>query len=356
MAVLAAAVGAGAGGAPAASSGITVSLASSPSDGSSVAYSFTVDGQYTYVSYTATIDRPSTDTGNLTHQRLSLPVQCTDSTCAITTDTTFAGSEIVYTSGCPSATYRANGTFTKAGISCGFANGALPPGGRLTVQVVFRVPKDADTDATALNSRAAFLADESVNDQQPQSAHADTFVSGTNHISLTNVATDAVNSYTNPGSATTIGTDPVLSGTNERSTTVDVPAVASGVPVAINEAAASGCPTAVTSTNRACFGQVAAVSVNNGVAFSLGTCADLKTACPNALKVNGAITNIPKFVNLNKFAIFHISDAGVAKIVPLCSSGNTDSTGDCLLQLNVSKTLITFVAQGPSNGSWGSAS
>jgi hypothetical protein len=172
---------------------------------------------------------------------------------------------------------------------------------------------------------------------------------------LVTSATAAINSWTNPDSlqATTLGTDPNISTTNELATTLNVPGVDGGVPVSISEATPLVCPGAVIATNRACFGQAATVTVNNGTPFS-------GCSTSSCLQITGNFygPNIPKWVNLNKVAIYHTyvkgDGATETKIVPLCTKG-TDGSGDCLLELTVLKSRITWRAQGPSNGGWGSA-
>ncbi|MFN2628745.1 MAG: hypothetical protein ABR569_08940 [Gaiellaceae bacterium] len=368
-AVLLSMLGGGATRATAASPKLTVTESVLPAAGLPVAYTNTLRDPSgtpiaTYVSYSIDVARDPSDTNVLTHARISEPVTCTDATTCH--DSAFAGATVVSVSGdCPTATYRGTAAFPKEGVSCDL--GSLPPAATRHLQIVIQVPAKADTDAndaSALANVAALFVEEGLNDSQPTASHTDTFASnGSTPVvtPLTSTATDAMNSFTNPGVSTLLETDPTLADGNVQSTKAVVPATAKGVPVTLSEGApltASTCPSLITSKGLTCIGELSTVKV--GATFP--SCSSLTTACASALDMTFSVfgPSVAK-ITVNKITVFHIGDDAVVRIVPLCSSGQTDTgdsaTGDCVISSSVNKKTgdITIRAQGASNGGWGSA-
>jgi hypothetical protein len=340
-----------AGTAAAASPTFTQSLVADPGAGN-VAYS-TAD-QPAYVGYTITFTRGAGETSNLSHARISAPVNC-DALTMNCPDSDFpSGATIVSVSGdCPTPVYRD----AMRGVSCDIAS---PQSGvPITIKIVVQTPPSGG--ATAIANQAALTVDEGGNDAQPNAKNEDTFGTAQTVTQLTSDTSGALNTFTNPNSTgfQTFATDKHLGATNPQSTQATLHG---GVGVGVGLAETnfgSNCPG--TASGLTCFGQLSTITVEQSGAGGPFACVATNLADANCLQFTVVVagSTLGFSVNTKKVTIYHTTLTGTFP-VPFCSTGHTDtgtSAGDCIVSIvQDSKTKnITWVARGPSNGGWGGA-
>lgn len=348
-----------AGGAGASSPLITSAFSSAPTPDLPVAYS--TAAQPSFISYHVTYTRdPSDTTSNLTHATVSAPVVC-DSTPNCTDVTFPQGASIVFVSaGCPNPTFRPSSTDPR-GVTCDF--GSIKTTGTIVdfTMVVQVPPAGGDT---SLANQAVLVVKEGGNDSQPQASYTDTFPTGTITNALTSDTSSSLSTFTNPSSKTTqtFSTDPNLcfsgSCNNPQSTKASIPA---GVGVALGLAESSdgfstaNCPAYVSTNAQTCFGQLSTIIVPgsytcNAPAPKPGDSCLVFTVVVLGSTLPSSVTNANGAINTNKVTIYHNGTA-----VPLCKTNKTDSVGDCIVSITQDSVTdnVTWVARGPSNGSWG---
>ena len=346
-----------AGTAPAASTSpqVTVTKTSFPAAGVPVAYSEVVAGQSTYISYTITVNYIGGN-GTLTHAQLSDPVSCDAAGC---TDLQYAGATVVFVSDtCGTAVYRGTPDFPKQGVTCQF--GSLSPGAKFDVQIIFKVPTQANAGgATSFSNVASVSGKEGSSDNQPISTHTDTFPSNGNvpvDSPLTTNATDALNSYAPPGVVTTLQTDPTQVAGNYQHSKVTLtgpPNVGSlvnlaecGGPSILGATAA--CPTGTSSpcpTGTPCTTQTSLVFVtgSGGTFFQSNHMTLVFTLFANEVAAAS--------IKIQKLVWYHNTNP-----VGICPDRTSDPSGDCLVGppvLDKKTGNITITVDGPSQGGWG---
>jgi hypothetical protein len=367
-AVLAALIGA-AGRSGAASPVITPSQSSIPGDGVAVAYSGVVAGQSNYVSYTVGFQRGA-DNNNLSHARVSEPVNCTGTTTTTAcTDSGFIGAKVVSVAGtitvgstttpfCTAPVGRTGANTVPAigaeGVTCPI--GALASNSTISLTIVFQVPaKSTVCTDTSFDNRAALLVDESINDSQPQSNHQDTFA--TDGVGMTTLLTcdaaNALNSFALPGDAATFQTDVTPGTGNYQASSVSwgggTPTLSfPGGGLQLFEcgrpgsgAQANACdPLLPSPCGGACLTQTSVINVPTALSFFQA----------NHLTITLTFfpSDFPKGFNWRKLVIWHN-----ASPVPYCPTRAADS--DCVVSLLLDKATGNVIAtiDGPTNGGWG---
>jgi len=317
----------------------TGTLSVAPGGGVAVAYSTTT--QSAYVKYTMTWQRDRADTSRLTHPIVSAPVTC-DSTpnCS---DTNLVGGTITKVTGCTGTLTLRNSSH---GFKCEFPN--LDTGDGITLTVIVKIDTFSTTAPGSITNRAALTVKEGGNDNQPQASVTDTFPTLPITTPLSNDTTSELNTYTNPDAtdAQIFSTDLNLGSGNPQSTQARIKKLA-GVTLDIVESDFATCPGTVDGLT--CFGQLSNISVG-----STFPCTATNLADANCMQFTVVVlgSSLKFSVNTKKVTIYH---NGVG--VPLCSSGNTDATGDCIVSIvqDPKTKNITWIARGPSNGGWGGA-
>lgn len=346
--VLLVVLGGGAANAPAASPQISVTKTVLPGQGASVAYSETLPGQSTYVSYTISVARSLTDNNRLTHARVSDPVTCGTTGC---NDAEFAGAEIVSVSdSCGTAVYRGTAAFPKQGVTCEL--GSLPAGTAFDIQIVVKVPTKANAaGASSLSNLAALFVDETGSDEQPQASHQDTFPSNSSVpvvTPLTDDATDVINSFAPAAATTTFQTDPNQSATNFQATLLTLTGPPSGTTVGLQECDGLGadCP---SGTPTPC---PAGCSTQTSLIFVSGSGGDFFQAHHLTMQLTFFPNELSKTFNWKKLIIYHDLNP-----VGLCTGGTPDPTGDCVKTITLDKATgrVVVTIDGPSQGGWGGA-
>jgi hypothetical protein len=319
----------------AATTSITITSSQQPAAAATATVSST--GQTTYVFYSLTLVSNSSWTHvTLTDKQPSVSL---NGTAALLND-----ASVVFVGGCPSTpALLANG-----GFSCGIDK--LSPSVPLTISVVVQTPTSGDTLAV----QPVVTGDERASDQN--SAKPDTFQTPLSWT-LSSDTTNAVTSYTNPAASSGTAaffTNKQLTPQNPQWTQADVPngLAPLGVLVSLQERpfGAGECPSIVTSSGGTCFGQVSQIGV--GSSGSGG----VFTSTPLGFTVRVAAASLTSKVNPAKSYLLHNPGTGYEK-VPLCSTGRTDSTGDCTDSIILDPVThdVIWKAHGPSNGTWGGA-
>jgi hypothetical protein len=356
--VLAALIGA-AGRSGAASPVITPSQNSIPGNNVPVAFSDIVPGQPGYASYTVGFAR-GTDNNNLSHARVSEPVNCNPATgnCS---DAVFAGATVVSVVGtvtvgpttrtfCTTANAVGRGALGAEGVTCPI--GALAANSTISLTIVFKVPtKGAVCTPRSFDNRAALLVDESTSDSQPQSNHQDTFATGAGMMttSLTCDAANALNSFALPNTAANFQTDATPGAGNFQASAVkwgggDLSQFDGGG-LELFECGGLGIPCGSGASSPCgavpCLTQTSVVNVpgSGGPYFVANHMTITLTFFPS---------EFPQGFNWRKLVIWHDGSA-----VPVCP--RSGSTADCVVSLLLDKTTGNVIAtiNGPSNGGWG---
>jgi hypothetical protein len=361
--VLAALIGA-AGRSGAASPVIFPSQNSMPGDGVAVAYSGVVGGQSDYVSYTIGFQRGA-DNNNLSHARVSEPVNCTGTgTTTACTDSGLIGATVVSVTGtitvgstttpfCTAPVGRTDPTIG-AGVTCPI--GALAPNSFISLTIVFKMPtKLAACAAQTFDNRAALLVDESINDSQPQSNHQDTFATSDGGMTtlLTCDAANALDTFTLPGTAASFQTDATPGAGNFQASAVKwgsvTPAGFPGGGLRLFECGIPGgaqgtaCDPSVANPCGPvpCVTQTSVINVpgNLGAYF---------IANPMTITLTFFPSDFPKGFNWRKLVIYH--DTHQVRTCP-----DTTFDVDCLSSLILDKATGNVIATivGPANGGWG---
>jgi hypothetical protein len=323
----------------AATTAITITPTQAPA--ANVPATLSSAGQTTYVSYSLNLSTKS----SWTHVVLS------DSAPTVTLNgapVANSGAAVVFTD-CPGA------TLSGGGFSCNINK--LSPGVPQTFTVVVQTPTSGDT----LMVDPTVQGDESANDSS-NASKPEVFTTPL-QWSLTSDTTNALTSYTNPAITTgtaTFFTNKNLCGAttcptkNPQWTEADVPngVLPDGTLVSLKERNYNSgeCPGFVSKASLACYGQISQIGIT-GSGLSSGFSSN-----PLTFVVRVAGNSLTTNVNLNKAFLFHDPGTGYEK-VPFCSTGKTDSTGDCTVSIVQDKATgdIIWTIQGPSNGNWGGA-
>jgi hypothetical protein len=291
--------------------------------------------QTTYVSYSLTFTSAQS---SWTHVVLRDGAPTVDGVASTQAKTVFVG-------GCPSPP-----TLDGGGFSCSIDK-LSPSTSPLTINVVVQTP----TSGATLAVNPTLTGDEG----SGTPGKTDIFPS---HLSWTlsgNTTTD-LSSFTNPGNKVgnaAFSTDKHLSASgNPQWTQADVPngIAPLGVLVSLQERnfATGDCPSFVSKASLSCFGQISSITVDpSGSGGPFSSCS-AATSASNCLgfSVRVAATSLSFKLNYKKGGIFH---NGV--LVPPCSSGTTDGSGDCVVSFAPDPLTgdPIWSVRGPSNGNWG---
>jgi len=341
-----------AGGAAASGPTFTGTLTANPPG---VAIPYSAVGAPTYVQFTTTFARTSTDTSSLTHATVNEPVTADPNNNPVNAD--FPG-PIVALSSSPNTctpTYRDSNT----GVACYF--GSLKAGAVITLTLVVQMPQST-SGILSFNNLAALTVKEGGNDSQPQSNFTDTFFtgggppSGTPLVtSLTASPADSFNTFTLPGSTGTFTYSTTGGGTGnnyQRSAVKWVGGAAfPGGTLTLTEC---GGPKADSPTCSSPQNPCGAVQCTTQTSIVLvpGSSNFFTPSNPLTITLTFFASELGTKFNLAQFTIYHDNF-----VVSSCKKPITDPKGDCVLSLLQDKTTgdVTAIITGPANGGWGGA-